>query len=122
MSKLKIKKRSEILNRSSNLFYVKGGVMKILKYKRRIYYNETMKLYGGCQKNVPVFKRFFYNHLCRNSAIRNIIMKSGIVGYFFLFLKIFLRPNPATAIKPEPNNSIVAGSGTGFTLILTIIS
>jgi 5-methyltetrahydropteroyltriglutamate--homocysteine methyltransferase len=36
-----------------------------------------MELYSGCQKNVPVLKCFFYNHLCRNSFIRNIIMKSG---------------------------------------------
>ena len=28
--------------------------------------------------NVPVFKLFFYNHLCRNSLFRNIIMESGI--------------------------------------------
>jgi len=37
--------------------------------------------YSGCQKNVPIFKRFFlqpYTRLCRNSVIQNIIMKSGI--------------------------------------------
>jgi hypothetical protein len=37
--------------------------------------------YSGCQKNVPVFERFFlqpYTRLCRVSVIRNIIMKSGI--------------------------------------------
>jgi hypothetical protein len=39
------------------------------------------QLYSGCQKNVPVFKRFFlqpYNRLCRTSVFRNIIMASGI--------------------------------------------
>ena len=35
-------------------------------------------LYSGCQKNVLLFKRFFYNHLYRNSLFRNIIMESGI--------------------------------------------
>jgi 2'-5' RNA ligase len=29
------------------------------------------------KKNVVVFKRFFYNHLCRNSVIGNIIMEGG---------------------------------------------
>jgi hypothetical protein len=32
--------------------------------------------YSGCQKNVPVLKRFFYNHLCRNSVFRNFIMEA----------------------------------------------
>ncbi len=38
-----------------------------------------MDLFGfsGCQKNVPVYKRFLYNHLYRNSKIRNILRKSG---------------------------------------------
>jgi len=30
--------------------------------------------YSDCQKNVAVFKRFFYNPLYRNSVFRNIIM------------------------------------------------
>jgi hypothetical protein len=37
--------------------------------------------YRDCQKNVPVFDRFFlqpYTRLCRVSLIRNKIMKSGI--------------------------------------------
>jgi hypothetical protein len=62
--------------------------MKILKYKRRIYYNETMKLYSGCQKNVPVFKRFFlqpYIRLCRTSEFRNIIMENGIISKALYF-------------------------------------
>ena len=39
--------------------------------------------YSGCQKNVPVFKRFFlqpYKRLYPNSVIRNIIMESGIIS------------------------------------------
>ena len=32
----------------------------------------------------------------------------------FLFLAVFLRPIPMMIIKPKPNNSIVAGSGTGM--------
>ncbi len=38
-------------------------------------------LYSGCQKNVPVFKRFFlqpYTRLCRTSTFWNIIMENGI--------------------------------------------
>ena len=38
--------------------------------------------YSGCQKNIPVFERFFlqpYTRLCRVSLIRNKIMKSGII-------------------------------------------
>ena len=38
--------------------------------------------YSGCQKNVPVFKRFFlqsYILLCRTSEFRNIIMENGII-------------------------------------------
>jgi hypothetical protein len=41
----------------------------------------AVSTYSGCQKNVPVFKRFFlqpYIRLCRNSVVRNIIMESGI--------------------------------------------
>jgi len=37
-----------------------------------------LNLYSGCQKNVRYSNVFFYNHLCRNSAFRNIILKSGI--------------------------------------------
>ena len=39
-------------------------------------------LYRGFQNSVPVLKRFFlqpYIRLCRNSAIRNIIMESDII-------------------------------------------
>ncbi len=35
-------------------------------------------LYSGCQKNVRYSNVFFYNHLCPNTEIRNIIMESGI--------------------------------------------
>jgi sigma-B regulation protein RsbU (phosphoserine phosphatase) len=38
----------------------------------------AIQLYSGCQKNVPIFKRFFYNRTTLYAAIRNIIMKSGI--------------------------------------------
>ena len=40
-----------------------------------------MGKYSGCQKNVPVFKRFFlqpYIRLCRNAIFRNIIKENGI--------------------------------------------
>ena len=44
--------------------------------------NLTMFMcYSGCQKNVPVFKRFFlqpYKRLHRTSVFRNTIMESGI--------------------------------------------
>jgi len=35
-------------------------------------------LYSGCKKTFRYSNVFFYNHLCRNSLFRNIIMKSGI--------------------------------------------
>jgi hypothetical protein len=35
-------------------------------------------LYSGCQKNVPVFKRFFYNRTFFYAAIRNFIMESSV--------------------------------------------
>jgi len=41
--------------------------------------------YSDCQKNVPVFDRFFlqpYTLLCRVSLIRNKILKSGIKSVF----------------------------------------
>jgi sigma-B regulation protein RsbU (phosphoserine phosphatase) len=41
----------------------------------------AIQLYSGCQKKRSDIQTFFlqpYNPLCRNSAIRNIIMKSGI--------------------------------------------
>ena len=38
------------------------------------------KRYVVVVKNVPLSQRFFYNHLCRNSLFRNIIMESGING------------------------------------------
>jgi hypothetical protein len=34
--------------------------------------------YSGCQKTLRYSNVFFYNHLCRNSVFRNIIMESGI--------------------------------------------
>jgi len=34
----------------------------------------------------------------------------------------FLRPNPASPISPEPKRSMVAGSGTGFGFIATMMS
>jgi hypothetical protein len=34
--------------------------------------------YRGCQKNVPLFERFFYNHLYCPSVLRNFLLKSGI--------------------------------------------
>jgi hypothetical protein len=37
----------------------------------------SLLIYSGCQKNVAVFKRFFDNHLSRNSVMRNIRMESG---------------------------------------------
>jgi hypothetical protein len=42
---------------------------------------KSLLRHSGCQKNVPVFKRFFllpYKRLCRTSVFRNIIMESGI--------------------------------------------
>ncbi len=42
---------------------------------------QQINIYSGCQKNVPVFKRFFlqpYILLCRTSEFRNIIMENGI--------------------------------------------
>ncbi len=40
-------------------------------------------------KNVSVFKRFFYIHLCRTSVLRYITMESGINEFYdkFKFLE-----------------------------------
>jgi hypothetical protein len=54
------------------------------RFKKTGFYDKNLdnrlflKVYSACQKNVPVFKRFFYNHLCRNSVFLNIIMENGI--------------------------------------------
>jgi hypothetical protein len=66
--------------------------MKILKYKRRIYYNETMKLYSGCQKNVPVFKRFFLQPLMPQFRNSEHYYEKRYSWLLFLFLKNFLAP------------------------------
>ena len=55
---------------SGNSFVIKFGIQQHPPLRTHPY--------SGCQKSVPILKRFFYNHLCRNSVIRNIIMKSGI--------------------------------------------
>ena len=50
--------------------------------KSRLLAGFRTKIYSGCQKNVPIFKRFFLQPLMsqfRNSVILNIIMKSGIM-------------------------------------------
>jgi len=33
---------------------------------------DVSDIYSGCQKTVPLSKRFFYNHIYRNSIFRNI--------------------------------------------------
>ena len=44
-------------------------------------------LYSGCQKNVPLYNQFFYNHLYRNSLFWNIFMESGIKMVLYIHVK-----------------------------------
>jgi hypothetical protein len=48
----------------------------------------------GCQKNVSVFKIFFYNHLHRNSVIRDLIDRKR---YHTIIINLY----PITAEKSK---------------------
>ena len=53
----------------------------LAKFNNHRFICRDWNTYSGCQKNVPVFKRFFlqpYIRLCRTSEFRNIIMENGI--------------------------------------------
>jgi len=56
------------------------GTLRTQPFMPQFRYSELYygKRYVGVVKNIAVPQHFFYSPLCRNSAIRNFIMESGI--------------------------------------------
>jgi hypothetical protein len=81
------------------------------------------RLYSGCQKNVPVFKRFFYNRAFAYAALPylgvfNRALGTRIHGYTVLLAPIKALPClcifPPMARKPKPPALRVVGDSEHY--------